>query len=142
MAIKPNYSALSKLNGTYVYAPFGWQVVKEGDPVGYAVIQGQPYYLWELTPETQHLPKITVDGYAHHKPTLDLCNTNLVGLVFAGFPTPISEGTVVVSTFDRNRQEFLTTVFPVDETEAGVFIRWASERFTPLVAGSADYALG
>ena len=141
MRTKPKYSALSKLNGTYAYAPYGMQVMKDGDPVGYAVIGGSLYYLWQVNPETEHLPKIKVDGYAHRKPTVHLEDLSPVSLLNRTAVLPITPETVVVQAFDPNRWEYLTTVFPTSEAEKDAIIRWAKERHRGVVVGSGNYTL-
>lgn len=142
MAIKPNYSALSKLNGTYAYAPFGWQVAKEGEPVGYALIKGFLCYLWELTPETQHLPKIKVDGYAHRQPVLNVEDLSPIHLVNRLVVPPVSEESIILQAYDKQRGEYLTTIFPASEHELNALFLWAKERYRDVVVGAADYTLG
>lgn len=138
MATKPNYSALSKLNGTYAYAPYG---SREGVPVGSAVIAGVLYSLWEVSPETAHLPKIQVSGRQYRKPVLHIQNIRPAQLLNRTIVLPITLGTVMLMTFDFTRGMPLCTVFPASDAEKEAIIRWAQEENRKVVAGSANYTI-
>ncbi|MEM4676076.1 MAG: hypothetical protein QXM12_07285 [Nitrososphaerota archaeon] len=135
------YSALNKLtSGIYAYTLFGSTVGKQ-EAVGYAVIGGTLYSLFELSPETEGLPKIVLKPQHHRKLTLNVEDLSPIHLVNRLALPPISLQTIMVQAWDSQRDEYLTTIFPANNEELTNLIRWCKGRYRKVSVGAADYEL-